>query len=121
MLKKRKRFLKRKLNFAIWLIKLRTYRSRMAETVRLLQKLRQLFPKHAGSTGWQRAPSLVADFRFVRRRRRYPARDIPTHKALALIGQATESPALLSAVKALLEPDGRNFSLSGFLTWATCR
>ena len=45
------------------------YRSRMAETVRLLQRLRQLFPKHAGASGWQRAPGLVADFRFLRRRR----------------------------------------------------
>ena len=47
-------------------------RSRMAETVRLLFRLRQLFPKHAGPDGWQRAPTLVADFRFLWRRRRYP-------------------------------------------------
>jgi len=41
------------------------YRSRMAETVRLLQRLRQLFPKHTRqSNGWQEAPTLVADFRF---------------------------------------------------------
>ena len=97
------------------------YRSRMAETVRLLQKLRQLFPKHAGSSGWQRAPSLVADFRFIRRRRRYPARNIPSEQALAMIGQATESPALLSAVKAILQPGGRNISLSGFQVRAAQR
>jgi hypothetical protein len=91
------------------------YRSRMAETVRLLQQLRQLFPKHAGSSGWQRAPSLVADFRFIRRRRRYPARDIPPEKALYMIGlEAKESPAILSAAKALLEPGGRKVDLSGF-------
>src|SRR2546430_7142726 len=29
------------------------YRSRMAEAVRLLFRLRQLFPKHSGLTGWQ--------------------------------------------------------------------
>lgn len=58
------------------------YRSRMAETVRLLQRLRQLFPKHSGPSGWQQAPSLVADFRFLRRRRSYPARDISVEQAL---------------------------------------
>lgn len=97
------------------------YRSRMAETVRLLQKLRQLFPKHAGPSGWQRAPSLVADFRFIRRRRRYPARDILSEKALTMIGQATESPVLLSAVKALLEPGGIAVNLSGFQVRAAQR
>jgi hypothetical protein len=97
------------------------FRSRMAETVRLLQKLRQLFPKHAGSSGWQRAPSLVADYRFIRRRRRYPARDIPSENALAMIEQVTESPALLSSVKALLAPGGRNVSLSGFQVRAAQR
>jgi ATP-dependent helicase YprA (DUF1998 family) len=90
------------------------YRSRMSETVRLLQKLRQLFPKHAGSSGWQRAPSLVADFRFIRRRRSYPVRNISSEKALDIIRPDIESPVLLSAVKALLEPRGEKLSLSGF-------
>ncbi|MBL1265489.1 protein DpdJ [Candidatus Methylomicrobium oryzae] len=97
------------------------YRSRMAETVRLIQRLRQLFPKHAGHSGWQRAPGLVADFRFLRRRRRYPARDIPAEQALAMIGDAAESPALLTAVKALLAPGGRSVRLSGFQARAAQR
>lgn len=97
------------------------FRSRMAETVRLIQRLRQLFPKHAGSSGWQRAPGLVADFRFLRRRRRYPARDIPAEQALAMIGDAAESPALLTAVKALLAPGGHSVKLSGFQVRAAQR
>ncbi len=97
------------------------YRSRMAETVRLLQRLRQLFPKHAGTSGWQRAPNLVADFRFLRRRRQYPARNIPAEQALTMIGEVAGSPALLMALKALLAPGGRAVMLSGFQVRAAQR
>src|SRR4051812_15696932 len=48
------------------------YRSRMAEGVGLLARLRQLFPRHAHNLEWQAAPSLVADFRFAVIPRRYP-------------------------------------------------
>ena len=99
----------------------RGYRSRMGETVRLLQRLRQQFPKHAGPTGWQSAPSLVADFRFLRRQRRYPARDTPVADALALIRAAAPSPALASAVRAMLVQRGRTMMLSGFQVRATQR
>lgn len=97
------------------------YRSRMAETVRLVQRLRQLFPKHAGSSGWQRAPGLVVDFRFRRRRRRYPARDISAERALAMIGEASDSPVLLTAVRTLLAPGGHTVRLSGFQVRAAQR
>jgi hypothetical protein len=97
------------------------YRSRMAETVRLLQRLRQLFPKHAGSTGWQQAPNLVADFRFLRRRRRYPERDISVEQTLAMIGEAAPSPALQVAVRALLTSSGHSVHLSGFQVRAAQR
>lgn len=97
------------------------YRSRMAETVRLLQRLRQLFPKHAGPSGWQHAPTLVADFRFLRRRREYPRRDILASQAFQEISKATSSSALLSAVKALLNPTGRTIKLAGFQVRAAQR
>src|SRR5262245_41305926 len=41
------------------------YRSRMGEAIRLLYRLRQLLPRHASPNGWQNAPTLVADFRFM--------------------------------------------------------
>src|SRR2546430_1150872 len=52
------------------------FRSRMAETIRLLARLRQLFPKHLTGSGWQVAPNLVADFRVSLRPRLFPGRDI---------------------------------------------
>src|SRR5947209_1846756 len=47
-------------------------RTRMAEAVRLFAKLRQMFPNRP----WQLASTLVADYRFARRPRRYPRREI---------------------------------------------
>jgi len=49
------------------------YRSRMAETVRLLSTLRQWREFHPD---WRVSPALVSDFRFITKPRRYPARDI---------------------------------------------
>ncbi|CAE6858514.1 protein DpdJ [Paraburkholderia domus] len=97
------------------------YRSRMAETVRLMQRLRQLFPKHSGSGGWQHAPSLVADFRFLRRRRRYPARDISIEQALATIGDVAPSPAVRAALRAMLSSHDSTVRLSGFQVRAAVR
>jgi hypothetical protein len=48
-------------------------RSRFAETVRLISRLRQLFP----GKPWQGAPRLVSDFRVDLRRRNYPNRNRP--------------------------------------------
>ncbi len=97
------------------------FRSRMGETVRLLQRLRQQFPKHAGPNGWQSAPSLVADFRFLRRQRRYPARDISVEGALASIRSVAQSPTLEAAIRAMLLQPDKTMMLSGFQLRATQR
>lgn len=55
------------------------FRSRFAETTRLLVRLRQLFPKKP----WFIAPHLVSDFRVDRRARRFPLRDIGPPQALS--------------------------------------
>lgn len=52
------------------------YRTRMAETVRLFARLRQIFPD-PHLVAWRTAPNLVADYRLVIRSRLYPARDVP--------------------------------------------
>ncbi|CAN7204627.1 protein DpdJ [Caballeronia sp. LjRoot34] len=90
------------------------YRSRMAETVRLLSRLRQLFPKHAGDFGWQQAPTLVADFRFLRRQRQYPRRDISVEDALDVLQSSTASATLLKAARVLIASNHSKFQLSGF-------
>ena len=92
----------------------RRYRTRMAETVRLAARLRQLFPKHRDA-GWARAPTLVADFRIVTRPRAYPKRDIPVPAALAELDLAGAPVKRGAALRRLL--DGRaasDFGLSRF-------
>lgn len=98
------------------------YRSRMAETVRLLQRLRQLFPKHSRqSNGWQEAPTLVADFRFHRRRRQYPKRDLPASEVIERILSVTENAAILTGIRALIQDKEGKTRLSGFQVRASER
>lgn len=63
------------------------YRSRMAETVRLLVHLRQQFPRRS----WRSAPSLVADYRFRHEPRRFPRRDLEPETVL---GRLSELPSV---------------------------
>ena len=59
------------------------YRSRFAETVRLLARLRQTFPGEA----WQGAPPLVVDYRLDLRKRRYPQRNLDAPAVLEELGE----------------------------------
>ena len=97
------------------------YRSRMAEAVRLFFRLRQLFPKHSGLTGWQNAPTLVADFRFIWRRRRYPRRIIDAAEALATINAATSDGYARQAIATLIESYAEDFALARFQVAAAAR
>lgn len=100
------------------------FRTRMAETVRLMAGLRQLFPKHVKKPGeWQNAPSLVSDFRFLNRPRQYPQRNqSPSNWLPAWSAGVSLSPLQLEAMSALLKkPDGQFFDLSGFQIRATSR
>jgi len=54
-----------------------SYRTRMAETVRLLSNIRQTF-----SNRWENSPELVGDYRFLKRPRLYPKRNINIDQAL---------------------------------------
>ncbi len=97
------------------------YRSRMAEAVRLFFRLRQLFPKNSGLTGWQSAPNLVADFRFLWRRRRYPKRDVTADDGLSRISAATSDGHVRQAMRDLVDSYGSEFKLAGFQVEAAAR
>lgn len=90
------------------------YRSRMAESVRLFFRLRQLFPQHAGPLNWQSAPTLVADFRFIWRRRRYPTRDIGSLEVKARLQGATSDTLARDALSVLVENGSEPLKLATF-------
>ena len=64
----------------------RRYRTRMAETLRLTTRLRQLFPPQdladPPANWWAARPTLVADFRLHVAPRTYPKRSVPVAQAL---------------------------------------
>jgi hypothetical protein len=97
------------------------YRSRMAETVRLAFRLRQLFPQHGSVDGWQQGRTLVADFRFTRRRRRYPQRDLQPSHVVNELGRRLEDPAVNSVLRELLVERGDTYRLAEFQVRATRR
>jgi hypothetical protein len=97
------------------------WRSRMAEGVRLLARLRQLFPRHERGTAWTSAATLVADFRFLWRPRRYPLRDMRPQEALAAIGTNVGDPQLLNAVNHWMKGLSADGRLSKFQVDATIR
>ncbi len=67
------------------------YRTRLGEALRLLARLRQLFPSHLAQPGaWLTSATLVADFRLMLRPRQYPARDLP---AVGVIDRCMAAPA----------------------------
>jgi hypothetical protein len=87
------------------------YRTRSAETVRILASLRQSFPSRPVTDG----RSLVLDFRFLHRPRRRPERDVDRALVLDDIRSTAGAPATRVA-EALLPPQ-----VSGFQRRATRR
>ncbi len=63
------------------------YRTRMAETVRLFTRLRQIF-SNAPEDAWRLAPGLVADYRLLIRPRLFPRRNVSAADLLAYISDS---------------------------------
>jgi hypothetical protein len=111
--------LERRLLFAFEREGAEVYRTRMAETVRLLARLRQLFPDR----DWRLAPTLVADFRFAYRARRYPRQHLSPDAVLADVERDIPlSPLRRQALAALLRSqENRPLQLADFQLLATRR
>jgi len=98
------------------------WRTRMGETVRLLARLRQLFPQHlALPRRWQTAPTLVADYRLILRPRQFPRRDVEFEQTVSEINGLSSLDHTQSAVlDALLNRLGSDpFKLADFQLRAT--
>ena len=93
------------------------YRSRMAESVRLFARLRQIMR----GRDWRTAPTLVSDFRFVLRTRVYPRRDISVENAR----EAWKADGVLTDERRrtldAMFVGRESFGLSGFQVRATSR
>ena len=84
------------------------FRTRMAETIRLMRRLRQWFPTNgngdANDRSWESASTLVSDYRLSVVPRRYPIRSITEKELQDLLRQhdVAVSVESLSALKSLL-------------------
>jgi hypothetical protein len=97
------------------------YRSRMAESVRLFSRLRQMFPKHAEGDLWASAPTLVADYRLLWRSRKYPDRNIGIEQALVEFAELSLSAATFGALSHRLREEACDWELARFQVEATKR
>ncbi len=99
------------------------YRTRMGETLRLLARLRQLFPKHMQGTDrrWQIAKPLVGDFRFMLRPRSVPQRNLTAEQVQLRIEESSKLSALQQQVlkRILALPNGASITLASFQARAT--
>ena len=102
--------LRRRLIFEVRRSSPPTYRSRMAEGVRLFAHMRQQFEQRP----WEAAARLVADFRFLVQPRRFPMRVLNCSKVEEVLGGLNLSRPSQSALRALLDqnmgPEGRLLS-----------
>jgi ATP-dependent helicase Lhr and Lhr-like helicase len=96
------------------------YRSRMAEAVRLLSHLRQLFPRHLDGQDWRWAPSLVSDFRLLLQPRYFPKRDLRIETVLAsLVTDESKRPIIEAVAGQMLSGASGPRLLSRFQVAAT--
>ncbi len=110
--------IERRLLFEINIGGRKVWRTRMAESVRLLARLRQIFQNQK----WQIAPTLVADFRFALRPRTYPRRHISPDNVLLSLEDLNLPSFKKEMLLSMLKSAGREgFLLSDFQMRSTWR
>ena len=97
------------------------WRTRMAEGLRLLTRLRQLMPRHRTSDGWNSAPTLVADYRLLWRPRRYPKRNLTVAVANETLENEVQSDDTLQSLRHWLSKSSPTWRLSRFQLEASAR
>jgi hypothetical protein len=97
------------------------WRTRMAEGLRLLSRLRQLMPRHRNSDGWNSAPTLVADYRLLWRPRRYPKRNLNVSVATEALENEVHSDDTLQSIRHWLGKSSSTWQLSRFQLEAAVR
>ena len=98
------------------------FRTRMGEAVRLLARLRQLFPGHFsnGNRQWQTASPLVGDYRFLLRARQIPQRNLNAATVRDRIKKIrTTSELQDSVLEAILQRGDTEMELASFQVRAT--
>lgn len=94
------------------------WRTRIAEGLRLLARLRQMFPTKSDSqNAWRKGTPLVADFRYLRRQRSYPLRNLDWDATLKGLDDPTG--VLEDSLNSLTSRGGGQMTLSGFQVRAT--
>ena len=89
------------------------WRTRMAETVRLFARLRQMFPRHLRDQSWRTAATLVSDYRFVARHRFFPERNISAEEFLEEVVGDEPGPTR-TALQALTTTDEGSLDFAPF-------
>ncbi len=103
--------IQRKLVFKLTIAGNVFYRTRFAETIRLLYLLRQRF----SFVDWQTASRLVSDLKIQLQRRRYPKRDVEPEELIGELRGLHMSQLYIEAVQCLLKDTrGGNFQLARF-------
>ena len=95
----------------------RIYRSRFAESARLLVKLRQRFSEK----DWSTAPELVSDARYFLGPRRFPVRNIDEASVWETLSSLASQPVLQRAALGALCGGSKGIRLAGFQVRASHR
>jgi hypothetical protein len=82
------------------------YRTRMAETIRLLARLRQIFANNP-STRWRTGKNLVADFRLLLRPRSFPKRRLTVPEVLSALQDVKLDNRQKTVVEAILRANSK--------------